>query len=89
VGVKNAYSGIPGYALSKTAATKISGILNASADDVDFYSVHPGRPLTDMNQSGEISAEESAEGICGIMSGAIPVFRKVWYIDYMGNPMEM
>jgi len=89
VGVRNAYSGIPGYALSKTAATKVSGILTASANDVDFYSVHPGRPLTDMNQNGEISAEESADGIYRIMAGITPVSRKIWYIDYMGNPMEM
>jgi len=89
VGLRNAYSGTPGYALSKTAATKVSGILNASAEDVDFYSVHPGRVISDMNPNGEISAEESAAGLIGIMTGTLPVSRKVWYIDYKGNPMEM
>jgi len=89
VGVHNAYPGSPAYALSKTAATKVSGILNATADDVDFYSVHPGRVVTDMNPNGEISAEESAEGILGILTGKIPVSREVWYIDYRGYPMEM
>jgi len=89
VGVRSAYPGTPAYALSKTAATKVSGVLNASAEDVDFYSVHPGRVISDMNPNGEITAEESADGIYGITTGIIPVSRKVWYIDYKGNPMEM
>jgi len=89
VAVRNAYSNFPCYALSKTATTKVSGILNSSTDDVDFYSVHPGRPMTNMNQNGEITAEESAEGIYRIMSGITEVSRKIWYIDYKGNPMEM
>jgi NAD(P)-dependent dehydrogenase (short-subunit alcohol dehydrogenase family) len=89
VGLRNAHSGTPGYALSKTAATKVSGILNASVEDVDFYSVHPGRVISDMNPEGEIDAKESADGIIGIMTGNIPISRKVWYIDYKGNPMDM
>jgi len=89
VGVRHAWSGSPGYALSKTAATKISGIFNSSVDDVDFYSVHPGRPMTNMNKNGEITAEESAEGIYNIMTGITPVSRDVWYIDYKGSPMDM
>jgi len=89
VGVKHVWSGTPGYALSKTAATKVSGIFNSSVDDVDFYSVHPGRPMTHMNRNGEITAEESAEGIYKIMAGITPVSRDVWYINYEGDPMDM
>ncbi|MCL2422005.1 MAG: SDR family NAD(P)-dependent oxidoreductase [Defluviitaleaceae bacterium] len=90
VGVKNVYSNFPCYALSKTVATKASGIFNASVDDVDFYAVHPGRMRTDMNQTSfQIEPEEAADGIFGIMIGSIPVSRDIWYIDYKGDPMEM
>jgi NAD(P)-dependent dehydrogenase (short-subunit alcohol dehydrogenase family) len=89
VGLDRVWSGTPGYALSKTAATKTAGILNASVTDVDFYAVHPGRPVTDMNPAGEISAGESAAGLAGIMTGRVPVSREVWYIDYKGDPMDM
>ena len=87
--LRNVWPGMPGYNLSKTAATKVSGILNASMEDVDFYSVHPGRVISDMNPKGEIGADESATGLIGIMSGAIPVSRNNWYIDYKGNPIDM
>jgi NAD(P)-dependent dehydrogenase (short-subunit alcohol dehydrogenase family) len=88
VGVRYAWSGSPHYALSKTAVTKVAGILNSTVDDVDFYSVHPGRPMTLMNRNGEIPAEESAAGIFKIMAGQTPVSRESWYIDYLGNSMD-
>ena len=89
VGLRSAWGGMPGYSLSKTAATKAAGILNASAPDVDFYAVHPGRVISDMNPNGEIDADESAAGLIGIMAGTVPVSREVWYIDYKGGPMDM
>ena len=89
VNLANAYAFIPCYALSKTAATKASGVFNASVDDVDFYAVHPGRPKTDMNPNGEIEPEESAKGIYNIMAGKVPLSRDTWYIDYKANPMEL
>lgn len=80
---------MPCYALSKTAATKVSGILNASVSDVNFYSVHPGRMNTDMEPAtAQIEPEESAEGFCRLMTGKTPISRQKWYIDYMGGEME-
>ena len=89
VGVCRVWPGTPGYALSKSAATKASGILNSSSENVEFYAVHPGRPMTLMNRNGEISAEESATGIYKLMAGITPLSREVWYVDYNGNPMDM
>ena len=79
---------VPCYALSKTAATKVSGILNASIQDVDFYSVHPGRMNTEMGRTtAQIEAIDSARGICKLMSGETPLSRDKWYVDYNGVPM--
>ncbi|MDR2568762.1 MAG: SDR family NAD(P)-dependent oxidoreductase [Oscillospiraceae bacterium] len=89
VSVSHVWPGTPCYALSKTAATKLCGILKTSVEDVDFYAVHPGRPMTLMNQNGEIPAEESAEGIYKLMAGITSISREVWYVDYKGNPMDM
>ena len=89
VGVRSVWSGMPCYALSKTAATKASGILGSSVENVDFYAVHPGRPMTLMNRNGEITAEESAGGIYNLMAGITPLTRSIWYVDYKGNPMDM
>lgn len=88
-GIKNCGTWVPCYGLSKTAATKISGILNASVSDVDFYSVHPGRMNTDMGRTtAQIEPEDSARGFCGLMDGSIIISRDQWYIDYLGNPMK-
>ena len=79
---------VPCYALSKTAATKVSGILNASVDNVNFYSVHPGRMNTDMGKTtAQIEPEEAAEGFYKLINGDIQIFRDKWYIDYKGNEM--
>lgn len=89
VGVRSCGTWVPCYALSKTVATKVSGILNASVSDVDFYSVHPGRMNTDMGRTtAQIEPEESAEGFCRLMTGETPVSREKWYIDYKGEEME-
>lgn len=89
VGIKSCGTWVPCYGLSKAAATKVSGILNASVSDVNFYSVHPGRMNTDMGRTtAQIEPEESAEGFCRLMDGSTKVSRDEWYIDYLGNPME-
>lgn len=90
VGVHCCGSWIPCYALSKTVATKVSGVLNASVPNMDFYSVHPGRMNTDMGRgTAQIEPEEAAEGFWRLMTGQTPISRKTWYIDYNGDPMEM
>lgn len=89
VGVKNPGDWVPCYALSKTAATKVAGIMNLMVKDVDFYSMHPGRMNTEMGRTtAQIEPEESAEGIYGILTGSIPVSREEWYIDYKGDIMD-
>ena len=88
VDIKSCGSWIPCYGLSKTTATKVSGILNVSVSDVDFYSVHPGRMNTDMGRStAQIEPEESADGFCGLIEGTTEISRDNWYIDYNGNSM--
>jgi len=90
VGIYNCGTWIPCYALSKLSATKVSGIFNASIDDVDFYSIHPGRMNTEMGRtSAQIEASESAEGFHAIMTGENPISRDCWYVDYTGKPMEV
>lgn len=89
VSVKSCGTWIPCYGLSKSAATKVCGILNASVSDVNFYAVHPGRMNTDMGRTtAQIEPEESAAGFCRLMTGETPVSRDMWYIDYMGKEME-
>lgn len=89
VGVKQAGSWIPAYALSKMAATKISGIMNQSVTDVDFYSVHPGRMNTQMGKAtAQIEPQQSAQGFYGLMTGAVPLCREDWYMDYTGHSMD-
>ena len=51
VGLSNCGSWVPAYALSKTVATKASGMFNAAVNDVDFFSVHPGRMNTEMGRT--------------------------------------
>jgi len=80
---------VPGYALSKTAATKVSGMFNKVIDDIDFYSVHPGRMNTDMGRAtAQIEPEEAADGFYKLMTGETILSREIWYVDYNGNAME-
>ncbi len=89
VAISNCGTWVPGYALSKAAATKACGILNQSVPGIDFYAVHPGRMNTDMGRTtAQIEPEESAEGFCRLINGETPVSRENWYIDYKGNRME-
>ena len=89
VGVTSCGSWVPAYALSKTAATKVCGIFNASMDDADFYAVHPGRMNTDMGRTtAQIEPEEAAQGLLRLMTGLVPLSRRNWYIDYHGAPMH-
>lgn len=89
VGIKSCGTWVPCYGLSKAAATKVSGILNASVPNMDFYSVHPGRMNTDMGRTtAQIEPEEAALGFCRLMTGETPVSRSCWYIDYNGMPMD-
>ena len=81
---------VPCYGLSKTAATKASGMFNAAIQDVDFFSVHPGRMNTEMGRTtAQIEPLEAAEGIYKLMTGEVPTSRETWYIDYKGEPMPM
>lgn len=88
VGTYNCGTWVPCYGLSKAAQTKISGIMNKSVSDADFYSVHPGRMNTEMGSTtAQIEPEESALGFCRLISGEIPITRESWYIDYLGNKL--
>ena len=81
---------VPCYGLSKTAATKASGMFNAAIDDVDFFSVHPGRMNTEMGRTvAQIEPIVAARGIHKLMTGETAISRDKWYIDYNGDPMSM
>jgi len=90
VGIYNCGTWVPCYGLSKLAATKISGLFNAAVEDVDFYSIHPGRMNTEMGRTtAQIEASESADGIYKLMTAQTPLSRESWYIDYNGKPMPV
>lgn len=87
--IKNCGTWVPCYGLSKTAATKVSGMFNRAVEDVDFYSVHPGRMNTEMGRTtAQIEPQESAEGFYRLMTGQTPMSRSEWYINYKGEPMD-
>lgn len=89
VGIRSCGTWVPCYGLSKAAATKESGIFNASVSDVNSFAVHPGRMNTDMGRTtAQIEPEESASGFCRLLTGETPVSRDNWYIDYKGDRME-
>ena len=89
VGVKSCGTWVPCYALSKTAATKVSGMFNEAVSRVDFFAVHPGRMNTEMGKTtAQIEPEESAAGIYRLMAGQQETSRAEWYINYKGEPME-
>lgn len=89
VGITQCGTWVPAYGLSKTAATKAVGILNASVERVDYFAVHPGRMNTDMGRTtAQIEAVEAATGFVHLMDGSTPITREHWYIDYEGSPLE-
>lgn len=89
VGIKNCGTWVPCYALSKAAATKACGILNASYQQADFYAVHPGRMNTEMGRTtAQIEPEETSAAMCKMLTGQISLSRENWYIDYLGNVMD-
>ncbi len=89
VSVKSCGTWVPAYGLSKTAATKTAGILNASVNDIDFFAVHPGRMNTDMGRTtAQIEASDAAKGFVGLMDKSVPISRDRWYIDYTGNVLN-
>jgi len=90
VGLSSCGSWVPLYSLSKTAATKASGMFNAAVSDVDFYSIHPGRMNTEMGRTtAQIEPLEAAQGIHKIITNTTALSRDVWYVDYNGKPMSM
>lgn len=81
-------SWIPAYALSKCAATKISGVMNASVDDVKFYSVHPGRMKTVMGrETWNMGADETARALMSLLQSGEIHRKGAWYMDYKGMDM--
>ena len=86
--IKSPGTWIPAYALSKCAATKISGIMNESARDVRFYSVHPGRIRTVMGrETWNIEPEEAACGMLDLLESGNIHRKGTWYMDYKGMDM--
>lgn len=86
--IKHVGAGFTCYAMSKTIANVISGIMSKTVSNVDFYSVHPGRMNTDMGKlTAQIEPDESADGFYALMTGAVELSRDVWYIDYKGKDM--
>lgn len=81
-------SWIPQYALSKCAATKISGIMNESVSDVRFYSVHPGRMRTVMGrETWNMEPDETARELTRMLETGAIHEKGCWYMDYKGADM--
>lgn len=82
------WHGMPVYSLSKVAAGKAAGIIDASVEEkFQVLAIHPGRMDTDMgHESAQIRPEEAAEGIFALAVGyKMP---ESWYVDYLGRKME-
>jgi len=90
VGIYSCGTWVPCYGLSKLAATKVSGLFNAAVEDVDFYSVHPGRMNTEMGRTtAQIEASVAADGIYKLMTEQTQLSRNRWYVDYNGKEMPV
>lgn len=78
---------IPAYSVSKVAANKVASIVRATVGDmIRVLAIHPGRVDTDMgHNTAQISPQESADGIFGVLTGSIPA--QSWYVDWRGNRM--
>lgn len=86
--ISNAFSSLPGYAISKAAENKLVSIQNASGVNYRALAIHPGRVATDMNhESAEITPQKSAKGIADILTGSIKLPEEEWFVNYLGEPM--
>ena len=87
----NVGAGYPGYSVSKAAQNKLAAILAKTVPGIRVYAIHPGRMNTDMGrENAQIEPEEAALGIFRIVSGETEVPpERGWFIDYLGQAMEI
>jgi NAD(P)-dependent dehydrogenase (short-subunit alcohol dehydrogenase family) len=81
----------PEYAISKAAQNKLAAIFAKTVTNYRVYAVHPGRMNTVMGKTNaQIEPEISADGIYRILTGEKTVAPEHgWFINYLGEPMEI
>lgn len=86
--IGNAFPAMPGYSISKAAENKLVSIQHATVAGYRVLAIHPGRVDTDMGrESAQITPQESADGICSILTGGKPLPANEWFLNYRGEPM--
>ncbi len=77
------------YSISKAAANKVVGIMQATVDDVRIYAMHPGRMNTEMGRTTAlIEPEETADEIYEIITMQKEIGKDAgWFINYKGERM--
>lgn len=88
----NAYGGDYPYAISKAALNFFTAQLKNELwkDGIRVYAIHPGWMKTDMGGlSAPTSPYDSAEEIMKIIDGRTKVDERHFFINYLGQPMEL
>lgn len=86
--IQNAFTSMPGYAISKAAENKLVTIQRATTSRYNVIAVHPGRVDTDMgHDTAQISPSESVSGIAALLTGRVSIPKDEWFVDYLGHPM--
>jgi NAD(P)-dependent dehydrogenase (short-subunit alcohol dehydrogenase family) len=87
--IENAFSSMPGYAISKAAQNKLVSVQQVSTQGHKVLAIHPGRVDTDMGrESAQISPEVSAAGIRDIITGVQKLPADEWFVNYLGEAMS-
>lgn len=81
----------PAYTVSKAAENRLVATFRNTEKRLRVYAVHPGRMNTEMGRRfSQIEPQEAARGICAITCGETAIAPQAeWFIDYLGQPMEM
>ncbi len=86
--ISNAFSSMPGYAVSKAAENKLVSIQRATVTRYRVLAVHPGRVETDMNrESAQISPQVCASALSDLLCGRKRWPEDEWFVNYLGQPM--
>jgi len=82
------------YSMSKVAVTMMNQMFANLLSEKGFkvYAIHPGRMNTVMGkETAQIEPTESAQGIFDLITGKVKprIKNGVWFMNYLGNPMEL
>jgi NAD(P)-dependent dehydrogenase (short-subunit alcohol dehydrogenase family) len=89
--ITNTGAKYPLYSVSKAAQNKLTAVFAKTATNLTVYAVHPGRMNTAMGRgNAQIEPEESAQSIFRIITGEKKIPKENgWFINYLGEPMEI